>query len=407
MTRHFRTRALVLGLCLGGGVLLAACDLLFPTSPTTDPVATAAAATVAARLTESAQREATQTAMESAVPTEPAVPTEAGETPTPSPTPEPTEKALDPNCDRIGALLDVTVPDNTEFLPGESFTKVWRMRNAGECAWTTDYALVFDSGDQLGGPDEIPLKGTVPAGGIVDLEVDLKAPNTPKTYRGNWKLRNADGFEFGLGEEADKPFWVQINVVSPDEELELDEPTWRDRFTGGKHFYLLTGPDIFYTIQGGNLVMEAVNKNSYDQWGLSDRPSLEDFYLEMTALTGPNCSGKDRYGVLVRAPDPSQGYVFSFSCDGRYRLYAWDGSDFTGIVGWTKSNRILAGPNQSNRLGFWVEGDTIKLYANRRLLKTLTDGTYTKGRFGLVMGAPNTAGFTVYVDEVAYWLLED
>ena len=42
--------------------------------------------------------------------------------------------------------------------------------------------------------------------------VELKAPDTPGTYQGYWKLRNPAGDVFGLGEKADKDFWVKINV---------------------------------------------------------------------------------------------------------------------------------------------------------------------------------------------------
>ncbi len=46
--------------------------------------------------------------------------------------------------DRAQFVADVTVPDGTRYDPGATFTKTWRLRNAGTCTWTTSYTMVFD-----------------------------------------------------------------------------------------------------------------------------------------------------------------------------------------------------------------------------------------------------------------------
>ncbi|MEK6256076.1 MAG: hypothetical protein N2C13_02005, partial [Chloroflexota bacterium] len=47
----------------------------------------------------------------------------------------------------------------------------------------------------------------------IDISVELTAPNTPGTYRGNWKLRNANAVIFGIG-NAGSAFYVEIDVIS-------------------------------------------------------------------------------------------------------------------------------------------------------------------------------------------------
>jgi hypothetical protein len=112
-------------------------------------------------------------------------------------------------------VSDITYPDNTEVIVGTTFVKTWRLKNNGSCTWTSAYALVFESGDAMGGPAAAQLtSGTVPSGSTIDVSVTLRASDSPGTYRGNWKLRNAAGLVFGIGEYADKPFWVQIKAVS-------------------------------------------------------------------------------------------------------------------------------------------------------------------------------------------------
>ena len=193
--------------------LLAACRGEAPqASPTLQPemVLTAAAETANALLTAQAQPTATQTLEPSNTPASPAAtasPTPPltpiiGFTPTTSPTPAP------PGADRAEYNWDVTVPDGTDFKSGDSFTKTWRLRNAGTSTWSTDYSLAFIGGAQMSGPAAVPLPNSVPPGQTVDISVDLVAPQENGTYRGFWEMRNPAGNLFEIA------VWVEIDVVS-------------------------------------------------------------------------------------------------------------------------------------------------------------------------------------------------
>lgn len=116
-------------------------------------------------------------------------------------------------CDRAGFVTDVTFPDDSRVDPGAEFTKTWRLKNTGTCTWNSNYAVVFDHGEAMGGSASKQITtGTVPPGETVDVSVNLKAPEAAGTYQGFWMLRNASGVLFGLGEKADKEFWVKIKV---------------------------------------------------------------------------------------------------------------------------------------------------------------------------------------------------
>lgn len=121
----------------------------------------------------------------------------------------------DPTCDRAaaGIPIDVTVPDETEFRPGQTFTKIWRLQNIGSCTWTSAYAVQFFYGDQMSAPEAFLLGREVAPEEVVEIAVDLVAPAEPGVYQGNWKLRNTEGFLFGIGPKGDAPFWVRIVVV--------------------------------------------------------------------------------------------------------------------------------------------------------------------------------------------------
>jgi hypothetical protein len=98
--------------------------------------------------------------------------------------------------------------------------------------------------------------------------------------------------------------------------------------------------------------------------------------------------------------------VYEASCDGRYRLYKWDGETYAAIVEWKATSVLKAGSDTTNILGIWMQGKTIRLYANNILLAEFEDDMFDEGRFGLVIGASKTEGFITYVDQVAYWILE-
>ncbi len=132
--------------------------------------------------------------------------------------PTPVVPALTPlpppsaSCDRAQFIADVTVPDGTTFKPGQAFTKTWRLKNVGLCTWTTAYALVFENGDKMGGPDLVNLPKLVDTGQTVDISLPLTAPPTSGSYRGYWRFQNADGVRFGIGTDALSPWWVGIRV---------------------------------------------------------------------------------------------------------------------------------------------------------------------------------------------------
>jgi len=191
-------------LLLTGVFLLSACNMPSATAePPQDPnaVFTAAAQTASVQLTQAAASNAQQTA----------TPTSSVFLPTV--TPAPTQvvviaTATDDNCDKAKFITDVSIPDGTAFSPGESFTKTWRVQNIGDCTWTADYALVFDSGEKMNGASPQLMMGSVGPKDTVDISIDLVAPGAIGTYTGNWQIRNTTGKLFAK-------VYVQIKVVDP------------------------------------------------------------------------------------------------------------------------------------------------------------------------------------------------
>lgn len=138
-------------------------------------------------------------------------------------TPEPTIDRTRPsiqtptsiaNCNQAAAghPFDVTIPDDTILAPGETFSKTWRIENAGSCTWSRAFTVVFFSGNSLEAIQTQALTGEVQPGQAIDITVDMQAPTTPGVYQSNWMLSDPEGNLFGIGPNGDAPFWVRIEV---------------------------------------------------------------------------------------------------------------------------------------------------------------------------------------------------
>src|SRR5258706_2724811 len=103
-----------------------------------------------------------------------------------------------PNCtDQAAFVADLTVPDNTKFNAHANYIKTWRVKNTGTCSWSSDYSLVFSSGYQMDAPDSSSLVYTAP-GKIIDISLDLTAPDKKGTAHSFFELHNPVGKRFPI-----------------------------------------------------------------------------------------------------------------------------------------------------------------------------------------------------------------
>jgi len=129
--------------------------------------------------------------------------------PTATATLDPSAPTPTPSCrDSAAFVEDVTIPDNTNFEKGESFTKTWKLQNSGTCDWK-NYTVAFHSGERMNAPDSVAVPDTA-AKSDVEISVDLVAPSVDGQYLGSFELRNENGETVPIGIE--NTFWVKIVV---------------------------------------------------------------------------------------------------------------------------------------------------------------------------------------------------
>jgi hypothetical protein len=100
------------------------------------------------------------------------------------------------SCYRLSYVSDVGIQDNTSMTPGQTFTKTWKVRNSGTCAWDAGFKFAFTGGDAMGGVT-YTLPSSVPANAEIDISVNMTAPNKTGPVRGNWRISTAAGQFFG------------------------------------------------------------------------------------------------------------------------------------------------------------------------------------------------------------------
>ncbi len=103
--------------------------------------------------------------------------------------------ANEPCTYRASLVSDVTIPLGTTLDVNAPFTKTWRIKNTGSCAWD-GVQLVFARGEAMTTKTSVPVAAT-PAGSTVDVSAAMTAPAEPGVYSGEWRLRNAAGQDLG------------------------------------------------------------------------------------------------------------------------------------------------------------------------------------------------------------------
>jgi len=197
-------------------------------------------------------------------------------------------------------------------------------------------------------------------------------------------------------------------TASPDDPaLTLGNPTFLDTFLSGSAFGLKTPYEdsaLHIEATDGALVFRSLALQLGRRWRLT-YPFARNLYLEGTFET-VSCSGKDQYGLMLRAPtyDDGIGYYVALSCDGQVSMQYWDGGHSHTLLDWTAASTALTGKGRTNRLGIMAREKTFSIYVNGVLVKTVGDDALNeKGHFGVFVNAVDTPNFTVKLTEIKEW----
>ncbi len=187
----------------------------------------------------------------------------------------------------------------------------------------------------------------------------------------------------------------------------LGEPTWVRTMVNGTAFGIDAEgyEDENTRIYMGNdvMVLKSTSTLGFRGWRLTS-PTPQNIYLEAT-FNVPSCSGNDLYGLVLRAKDytSGQGYYMGITCSGQYNFSRWDDGGTTVLINSKSGEAILSGAGKTNRIGVLANGNSLKLYANGKLLEEVQDSGLPNGGHIGVFLAGNSGNLTIELDNIAYW----
>lgn len=207
----------------------------------------------------------------------------------PTPTQEPSETPLP--CNAAEFVTDVSIPDGKKFNPGTAFTKTWRLKNVGSCAWTSGYDLVFSGGDAMSGPSAQQLTtDPIEPGETADISVDLTAPASPGVYRANWELRDPSDVVFGIENSSSGNFWVEIEVVEPEAAVERSTTLQRDPAHSKSISVGGASSDTRLGIApNGDALRAFIDFDLSEAVNLSSSSTINSATLDLTNFSGAGC----------------------------------------------------------------------------------------------------------------------
>jgi hypothetical protein len=111
-----------------------------------------------------------------------------------------------PSCrNDLTFLQDLTLPDGSIVIPGDSLDKRWEVENTGTCNWEIGYTLRLITGSEMGAHPEHPLF-PARAGSVATIRIIYTAPDASGIYRSAWQAYDSEGEVFG------DPIFIEIVV---------------------------------------------------------------------------------------------------------------------------------------------------------------------------------------------------
>ncbi len=186
---------------------------------------------------------------------------------------------------------------------------------------------------------------------------------------------------------------------------QLGAPAWIDDFNTAGSKWIYKDDQSNFDIKQGYLHITSMTTANWHSWYVTS-PKVQNAYLEMTAEY-QTCAGNDRLGLAFRSPDGTQFYYMGVTCEGQWGFFRMT-KDVTilEIKPYQPATAFKTGVGQVNRIGVWMKGSTFSFYINGIKVGEATDSTLGEsGYIGFMIAHSKTNGFTVKVDQLAYWSL--
>jgi hypothetical protein len=171
--------------------------------------------------------------------------------------------------------------------------------------------------------------------------------------------------------------------------------------TPSRYLWLLRVLDPIRTeIKDGALVMQ-VRRTSIGYTFGSMAP-VEDVYYQ-AAARAEACAGSDHYGLVLRASDEANFYLFGVTCDGRARAQSLEDGRYRLMAESGTEASIRTGAGVVNVLAVRAVNNTFQFIVNGATALILTDSSQAAGQFGVYARSLTTPTLIVAFDDLTGW----
>lgn len=213
-------------------------------------------------------------------------------------------------------VADVTIPAGTRFAAPQPFSKVWRLKNSGSCAWTpTDYLFRFAEGEQMGDVIQVLMPGAVQPGATLDLVLPQVAPDAAGRHVARWQLVKRDGTPVPGADGSPVTLAVDLEVLEPGQTV-LPKPLYFLSNQSGS-------PQIWRMETDARKVTQITNESqSIDAMAVSAAGKVA--YITQAQLILTDAAGADRQ-VIASLPADVRLRALAWSRDGNQLAYGSHG----------------------------------------------------------------------------------
>lgn len=189
--------------------------------------------------------------------------------------------------------------------------------------------------------------------------------------------------------------------IAGDPVAQLGEPDFLEDFSaaGGWPYE----DDWFLiTVSGGQLHAYSKGTPYWSSW-YTTYPEVKDAYFE-TTITRPNCSGEDRFGLVIRWDESQAFYFMGVTCTGTWGFsYYTKDNQIVNILDYQSSDAFKPA-NEANRIGIMAKGDQFEFFINGVKVGVATDDRLDNaGTFGFLSMSAGTVNFKTSVDKLEFW----
>lgn len=202
---------------------------------------------------------------------------------------------------------------------------------------------------------------------------------------------------------------TQLTTVPPTTTPELSEEPWSGTPDFQEDFdqtrWDFENDYLLSKVVNGQLEFTSKGTAWWSSW-YTVRPEQENGYFE-TTFTMPNCSGPDRFGLVIRWSSDNDFYYIGVTCESTWGFtYYTSNNQSVDLVSYSNTT-ALNPPHESNRIGILAEDDSFEFYINGQMVGSIShDAVDGEGTFGFVTRSSGTTDFKTVISELKYWSLD-